>query len=262
MNNQVILEENHDTVRTIILNRPDVRNAFNFELAEAMGNSLKQAAEDPKVRAVILRGSGDCFSAGGDLKLFYENIEKSHESFHKVSELLNFAIGKILTMSKPVVSAVTGPAFAAGFGVALSCDLVVATHDAKFSPSFVNIALAPNASSTFFLPRLIGPRLALEAFMTGKVFTATEAKELKMINRVFSRECFEEELRKLVMDLAQRPTEALGRMKKLVHSSASNPWRDQLNLERDEIADSSLHEHFKEGVTAFVEKRKPKFNGK
>ena len=259
MSSKLILQETQGPCQTIILNRPDSRNAFNFELAEALAEAVAQAGRDEKIKVVVLRGAGESFSAGGDLKLFHKNLDSSAEAFRRVTTHLNRAVSEIVSMPKPVIAAIQGPAYAAGFGVAMACDLVVAGLNSKLSPSFVNIALAPNASSTFFLPRLIGPRLAIEAFMTGRVFSATEAKELGMINHVWAEENFEEELSLLVENLIHRPTTALGRMKKLIAASFRNSWHEQLELEKKEISESSLESNFKEGVSAFVEKRKPNF---
>lgn len=259
MSTKLILQETQGSCQTIILNRPESRNAFNFELAEALAEALARAARDTQIRAVLLRGAGESFSAGGDLKLFHQNLEKSFEAFQRVTTHLNHAITEIVTMPKPVIAAVQGPAYAAGFGVAIACDLVVASLGSKLSPSFVNIALAPNAGSTFFLPRILGPRLAIEAFMTGRVFSAPEAKDLGLVNHVWAEESFEEELNLLLQDLLRRPTSALGRMKKLIAASFKNSWHEQLELEKQEIAESSTEKNFKEGVRAFVEKRRPNF---
>jgi 2-(1,2-epoxy-1,2-dihydrophenyl)acetyl-CoA isomerase len=262
MKNQIILEKTKGPCRTIILNRPEVHNAFNFELAEALESAVRDAAADSKIRVVVLRGAGKAFSAGGDLKLFQKNLQASEAAFKQISAHLNEVIRMVTTMSKPVLAAVRGPAYAAGFGVAVSCDMVLASHNAKLSPSFINIALSPNAASTFFLPRLIGPKRAMEAFFRGEVFSATEAKNLGIVNHVWSEARFETELDKLVQELANRPTLSLGRIKKLLTMSYAQNFHDQLDLERDEIAASSLSEDFKEGVHAFVGKRKPKFQGK
>jgi 2-(1,2-epoxy-1,2-dihydrophenyl)acetyl-CoA isomerase len=200
------------------------------------------------------------FSAGGDIKLFHRSLQQGDQSFRLVFRHLNTAIQQIRGMPKPVVAAVQGPAYAAGLGVALACDLIVASHGSTLSPSFINIALAPNASTTFFLPRLLGPRRAAEALMRGRVFSASEALELGMINHVWAEGVFEEELQNLLKDLAARPSGALARIKHLLNASQENTWLEQIELEKEEISLSALSEDFQEGVAAFVEKRRPKFN--
>lgn len=262
MSSPLLIEESAGTAVTLILNQPRVHNAFHPKLAKALEEALERAAIDPKVRAVILRGAQGTFSAGGDLKYFYRNLKNPAEAFRQISTQLNQAVELITTMPKPVIAAVQGPAYAAGFGLAISCDMVVATHQATFSPSFINIALAPNAGSTFFLPRILGPKRAMEAFFRGRIYSASESLELGIVNHVWAEEDFEEKLTHLVEELAARPTLSLGRIKKLMKFSLQQDFATQVELEKEEIAASSLSEDFKEGVTAFIEKRQPKFQGK
>jgi len=262
MKDQVILEESKGPCRFLVLNRPEAKNAYNFELAAAIPMALAKAAKDPKTKVVVLRGAGDAFSAGGDIKLFHKNLKTSAQAFRKISDHLNRALKTIAAMRQIVIAAVRGPAYAAGFGLALGCDLTVASHLAKLSPSFVNIALAPNASSTYFLSRILGPKVALEAFLTGRVFSAPEAKDLGMVNHVWPEESFDAELENYLGGLCARPTATLSRIKKVLRASLENPFARQLELEKREIAASSTSEDFTEGVTAFVEKRRPVFCGK
>jgi 2-(1,2-epoxy-1,2-dihydrophenyl)acetyl-CoA isomerase len=254
MKNQMILEKSEGAVLTLTLNRPERRNAFDFHLAEKLGEMLKKAKGNKGIRVVVLRGAGEGFSAGGDLKVFHQHLQRSYQAFRKITGYLNQAISLIRSMPKPVIAAIQGPAYAAGFGLALSCDLIVASHNSRLSPSFIKLALAPNAASTYFLPRLIGSKLAAEAFMRGKVFTASEALNLGMINHVWAEESFEEELKLLADDLAARPSASLARIKKLLNATLGNSLVRQLKMERKGIAISSLSEDFKTSIKGFVEK--------
>lgn len=257
---QLILEKIEGPILTLTLNRPEARNAFNFDLGQALVTSLKRARTRKGLRVLVLRGAQQTFSAGGDLKLFHQNLKTSDKAFRRITTLLNQAIAEIQKIPLPVVGAIEGSAFAAGFGLALACDLLVASQHAKLSPSFINIALAPNASSSYFLPRLLGKAQATEAFMRARVFSASEALSLGLLNHVWSEEAFEEELRRFCADLAQRPAGTLSRIKKMMNDSLKNSLAQQLQLEKSEIAASSLHPDFTEGVSAFIEKRAPKFS--
>ena len=262
MKDQLILEASEGPCRTLIMNRPASRNAFDFALAEAVPAALTRAAKDKKIKVVVLRGAGEAFSAGGDIKLFRENLKTSAQAFRRISSALNRAIQGIAAMPQIVIGAVRGPAYAAGFGLAIACDLTVASDKSRLSPSFVNIALSPNASTTFFLPRLIGPKRALEACLRGRVFGATQALELGLINEAWPEKEFESRLGELVQDLASRPSRTLARIKKVIRASLHQPLARQLELEKREIAASSESRDFQEGVKAFVEKRRPAFQGK
>ena len=262
MKDQLILESDEGPCRFLTLNRPESRNAFNFALAEALPPAISRAARDKKVKIVVLRGAGEAFSAGGDIKLFRENLPTSAKAFRRISGALNKAIATISTMPQIVVGAVRGPAYAAGFGLAIACDLTVASEDSRLSPSFINIALSPNASTTFYLPRLIGPKRALEACLRGRVYSAIEARDIGLINEAWSEKSFESELQRLIQDLSSRPSSSLARVKKVIRATYGRDLKQQLELEKKEIAASSESWDFKEGVKAFVEKRKPSFRGR
>lgn len=250
-----------DSVAEIRLNRPECMNAFNVELATELGLALKQVAQDSKIQAVILRGEGKAFSAGGDLKMFHAALPKPAPAFRKITTLLNSAIHLIRSMPKPVIAGVRGPAFAAAFGLTLSCDLILAAQSAQFSASYLNIALCPNGSASLFLPRLVGFHRANELFFTARVLSAQEAFEWGIVNRVLPDEEFESALLALAQDLAKRPTRSIARTKLLLNQSLGLNWKMQLEKEKEAIAWSSTTPDFVEGVTAFVEKRKPSFDG-
>jgi 2-(1,2-epoxy-1,2-dihydrophenyl)acetyl-CoA isomerase len=248
-------------VGEIRLNRPEDLNAFNLALAKELGRALNEVANDRALRAVILQGEGKAFSAGGDLKMFHGMLPRADQGFRKISGLLNGAIRTIRTMAKPVIAGVQGPAYAAAFGLTLACDLIIAAESARFSASYINVALTPNGSATIYLPRLVGPRRAAELFFTGRVLSAREAQEWGIVNRVVGDEEYEAVLWETAKDLASRPTRSIARTKQLLNQSLGLPLLAQLEREKTAIAWSSTTPDFAEGVKAFVEKRKPKFKG-
>lgn len=247
-------------ILSITLNRPERKNALSIELAEQLSRALVLAAQNETLKIIVIRGSEHCFSAGGDLKNFEQNLSQSEELFFEVSTHLNACILQIQKMSQTVVAAIEGPAYAAGFGLALSCDLLLMSKSARLSPSFSNIALSPNAGTTFFLTRLLGPKLALEAFQKARVFNSEEALQCGLVNQVFPDESFDDCLDQYLDELLLRPQAACARMKNLLNGVFDRSLSDQIDLERQHISLSSTHSDFKEGVTAFVNKKKPEFN--
>lgn len=256
----MIIESTQGKCRTLTLNRPERKNALSVDLAQALTVALEKVSREKVIRVVLIRGQGGAFSAGGDIKYMMEFREESERLFKNISQHLNEAIDLIVKMPQVVISVIQGPAYAAGFGLALACDLVVADDTAALSPSFINIALSPNASSSYFLPRIIGTKRAAEAFFLGQVFDAHQAHDLGLVNHVWPKAQLEKKLADLVSDLSSRPQGALARIKKLIHSTYELPFHEQLESEREEIAQSSLSEDFTEGITAFLEKRPPKFS--
>jgi 2-(1,2-epoxy-1,2-dihydrophenyl)acetyl-CoA isomerase len=193
--------------------------------------------------------------------MFHDHLPRADRVFRKISGLLNGAIRMIRTMPKPVIAGIHGPAYAAAFGLALSCDLILASESARLSASFINIALTPNGGATIFLPRLMGWRRAAECFFTGRVLSAHEAYDWGIVNRVVGDGEFESVLWGWARDLASRPTRSIGRIKRLMNDSLGIPWISHLEKEKQTIAWSATTPDFEEGVTAFVKKRKPKFKG-
>lgn len=258
---EVVLITKKDSVAEIRLNRPETLNALNVELSEALGTALASTAKDKGVRAVILRGEGRAFSAGGDLKMFHQHLPRADRAFRRISGLLNKAIRSIRTMPKPVIAGIHGPAYAAAFGLSLACDLILASESARLSASYINIALTPNGSATIYLPRLVGWHRAAECFFTGKVLSAREALEWGIVNRVVGDKEFDAALWAWAKELARQPTRSIARTKQLMNQSLGIPYLSHLEKEKAAIAWSATTPDFEEGVTAFVEKKKPKFKG-
>jgi len=255
-----ILIKIENKIAYIALNRPEVFNSFNREMALLLQKTLTDCEKDSNVRAIVLSGNGKAFCAGQDLKEVTD--PELNPGFRKIlEEHYNPIIQKIRTIEKPIIGAVNGVAAGAGANIALACDIVVSSEHASFIQAFSKIGLIPDSAGTFFLPRLIGFQKASALMMLGDKVSAQETLDLGMIYKVFSAETFEEEVNKLAITLANMPTKALGLTKRLLNQSMSNNLNEQLALESDLQIEASSSNDYKEGVTAFVEKRKPEFKG-
>jgi 2-(1,2-epoxy-1,2-dihydrophenyl)acetyl-CoA isomerase len=248
-------------VAYISLNRPEVFNSFNREMALSLQHHFDECENNPKVRAILLTGNGKAFCAGQDLKEV--TTPELNPGFKKIlEEHYNPIISKIRTISKPVIAAVNGVAAGAGANIALACDIVIASDKASFIQAFSKIGLIPDSGGTFFLPRLIGFQKASALMMLGDKVSAEEADKLGMVYKVIPSEVFTEEATRLAEHIALMPTKALAMTKELLNSSMSNTLDKQLELESKLQIEAAQSEDYAEGVASFIEKRKPNFNGK
>jgi 2-(1,2-epoxy-1,2-dihydrophenyl)acetyl-CoA isomerase len=260
MSNNSIELKIENNVAWISLNRPEVFNSFNREMAFLLQETLDNCANDTNVRAIVITGNGKAFCAGQDLKEVTD--PELNPGFRKIlEEHYNPIIQKIRNIEKPIIGAVNGVAAGAGANIALACDIVVASENASFIQAFSKIGLIPDSAGTFFLPRLIGFQKASALMMLGDKVSALEALNMGMIYKIFPTGLFEEEVKELAENLAQMPTKAIGLTKRLLNQSITNNLEQQLALESDLQIEASSSNDYKEGVTAFVEKRKPEFKG-
>jgi 2-(1,2-epoxy-1,2-dihydrophenyl)acetyl-CoA isomerase len=248
-----------DGVGKITLNRPEKYHSFVREMALKLQNTLDKCNADKQVRAILITATGKAFCAGQDLG---EATDPNGPDLTQiVQEHYNPIIRKIRDIEKPVVVAVNGVAAGAGASIALCCDIVVAAESASFIQAFSKIGLIPDSAGTFFLPRLVGMQKATALMMTAEAVSAKDAVDMGMIYKVFSDENFEDESWKLVSKLAKMPTKGLGLTKRLLNASFSNNLEQQLELENQCQTIAGNTEDFKEGVQAFLEKRKANFKG-
>jgi 2-(1,2-epoxy-1,2-dihydrophenyl)acetyl-CoA isomerase len=254
-----ILFEIQDQIAFITLNRPDKLNAFTREMALLLQDRLDECASLHEIRAVYLTGAGKAFSAGQDLA---EVVDPEGPGLAKVLlEQYNPIVTRIRNLPKPVVAAVGGVAAGAGANIALCCDIVVAAQSASFIQAFSKIGLIPDSGGTYFLPRLVGWQKAAGIAMLGDKIGAAEAERMGMIYKVFENDEFPEGSRALAAVLAKLPTRALALTKHALNYSANNTLEEQLTLEDGMQQKAALTKDYKEGVSAFLEKRAPLFTG-
>ena len=247
-------------VYEIILNRPEVFNSFNQSMAFSLQNELDFCASNNDIRVVVISGAGKAFCAGQDLA---EATDPNGPTLNCiVKEHYNPIITKIRNLEKPVIAAVNGVAAGAGANIALACDITIAHEKASFIQAFSKIGLIPDSGGTFFLPRIIGTQKALALMITGDKVSAKEAEGLNMIYKCLEADAYESEVSKLATQLSEMPTKAFGLTKKAINQSYSNSLEEQLILEEKLQTRAGKTEDFKEGVQAFLEKRKAKFTGK
>jgi 2-(1,2-epoxy-1,2-dihydrophenyl)acetyl-CoA isomerase len=263
MDHETVQLEQRGEVAIVTLNRPTYLNALTIDVARDFKAAVHEAIEK-RARAIILTGAGRAFSAGGDLREM-QSIASSdgriEAFFDEPLRMLNEAILLIRQTPIPFIAAVNGVASGGGCNLALACDLVMAAEGAKFNQAFIKIGLSPDCGGTFILPRLVGWKRAAELMFTGDMVSAQQALEMGMINAVTP----DPELMSRAMAMAERlaaaPTAAIGQIKRLLEASAVNDQETQLELERKAQIESGKTKDFIEGVSAFLEKRPPRFVG-
>lgn len=252
-------------VATLTMNRPEARNALSMDMRSQLSSALHDIEHDDSVRCVVLTGAGDHFMAGGDVKGMGETIKKSPAQIRKEFLLRIHDLHPIMfamrRMPKPIIASCRGAAAGAGVSMALACDLVIAAEDAFFTLAYCRIGTSPDGSSSFHLPRAVGIKRAMEIALLGDRFDATTAKNIGMINFVVPGIDLADETEKLARRLAAGPTHVYGNTKALLYKSLESEFESQLQAEAEYFADCASRKDFKEGVTAFIEKREPRFSG-
>lgn len=255
-----LLYENTDGVVTITLNRPEVYNALNDEITFELQDAFKQVARDETARVVVLTGAGKAFCSGQDLKASAGQAQRSFlDSLHK---RYNPIVRAIRNLQKPVIARLNGVAAGAGCSLALACDVIIASEEATLIEVFINIGLVPDSGSSFFLPRSVGMAKAFELCTLGSRVKAAEAVSIGLINKAVPADQLDSAVREYATYYAKAPTKAIGLIKKMLNKSTTSSLDEMLDYEAycQEIAGNS--QDYKEGVAAFLEKRKPDFKGK
>lgn len=243
----------------ITFNRPQVKNAFHIDNAREVLNAVRGGLRDRSVAVIVLSGSGDVFSAGGDIKLMSQTKDR-RGFFLEISRLIHIAVRDIRRSEKPVLAAIPGYVGGVAFGLVLATDLRIASEKARFNAATIHLGLVANGGATYHLPRIVGLAKATEILFLGEILSAKDALRAGLVNRVVAPSDLEETTQEIAERLAQAPRRALGRLKKLLNMSLEAPLTLQLERERQAIAWSSTLPDFQEGLKAFLEKRKPQFN--
>jgi len=252
-----VLTSREGAVLTVTLNRPEVYNAFNRALHDALREALTEA-QDPAVRCVVVTGAGKGFCAGQDLKEFGQVSASIRDA---LEQTYHPHIRLVRALEKPVIAAVNGPAAGAGLSFACACDIRVASDTATFVPGFVGIGLVPDSGGTWFVHRLLGFARAFEWMCANTRLSATEALDWGLVSEVVPTASFESRVAELAAEWAARPTLAVGRTKQLFEHAFSASLEEQLALEAELQQASVATADFREGVGAFLEKRPPTFTG-
>lgn len=258
-----ILASKHDGVLTITLNRPEKLNAFNPAMHQLLQEALQQAAEDAGVRVVLLTGAGRGFCAGQDLSERDVSAGAAPIDLSvSIDTYYNPLVRRLRSLPKPIVCAVNGVAAGAGANIALACDLVLAARSASFVQAFSRIGLVPDSGGSYFLPRLVGSARAMGLAMLAEKLTAEDAERWGLIWKVFDDGELLSQSMDIARQLASGPTKGYGLIKNALLASPGNSLDAQLDLERDLQHKAGQSEDYREGVSAFMQKRKPVFKGR
>jgi len=262
MSYSTIAVEVADGVARVTLNRPASFNAMNLEMCRELAALALDCQERDDIRVVLVTGAGKAFCAGGDLAAFRAQGDGLTRHVKEMATVLHVALSRFARMEAPLLAAVNGVAAGAGFSLVTASDLVVAAEGARFTMAYTRAGLSPDGSSTWYLPRIVGLRRAMEMALMNPVLSAEEAKAWGLVNKVVpDGECLAE-AEKLARGLAEGPPRAYGAVKKLLALSLDSSLESQLERETHYIAEMTRTADAREGIAAFLEKRKPTFTGR
>ncbi len=249
-----------DGIGSITLNRPDKLNAFADQMRQEIAAAVRELGGRDDVKVIVLTGAGRAFCAGADVTYMKELLDRGDEAgVRAVVQAGNDAVTAIREAPQPVIASINGPAAGAGANLALACDLRIASDRATFGESFNRVGLHPDWGGTYFLPRLVGPAVAAELFFTGAMITAEEAQRLGIFNRVVPHDRLAEVTEELARTLAAKPQLPLRLAKRAIARSLGSSFEEMLQYEMDAQLRCAKSADAAEGITAFLEKREPRF---
>lgn len=250
-----------NTICTLWLNRPQQHNTINEIVARELAQVMYALERDSSVRAIILRGRGKIFSAGGDITMFKENLDNIAPFMNGVIASFHEAVLTMRRMDKPIISALEGSCAGGGLSLALAADFILAEEKTKFAVAYRKIGASTDGGMTHLLSRLIGQRKVIELLLLSDFFTARQALDHGLVNWVEPQENFEKHLQNLALSLAENAPLVTKKVKSLVYNAPTNTYPEQLIAEQEAFADVATSDDFIEGIKAFFEKRKPRFTG-
>jgi 2-(1,2-epoxy-1,2-dihydrophenyl)acetyl-CoA isomerase len=261
MQYKTLLFDVRENVAHITLSRPEAANAINLELAKELMYAAMQCDEDPLIRAVLIKGSGPLFCAGGDVKSFAEKGDDLSNYLKELTTYLHGAMSYLVRMDPPVVAAVHGSAAGAGMSLACACDMTFAAESARFTMAYTRIGLTPDGGATYTLTRLVGLKRMLELALTNRLLSAEEALQWGIVTRVLPEKDLIKEATALAGRLAAGPTKAFGATKRLLQSGLSESFEGQMKNESRSISEMARTTDGREGISAFLGKCTPNFKG-
>jgi 2-(1,2-epoxy-1,2-dihydrophenyl)acetyl-CoA isomerase len=254
-----ILTERYENILQVTLNRPEAFNALDYDLMRSLGETMATAAVDDSVKGVMLTGSGKAFCSGGDLKWISQQAQESGSVLYRLAPMFHVAIVEMRRMGKPIVAAINGIAAGGGFSLALACDFRVMAQSTILRQAYTSSGLSMDGGGSFALPRIVGLARAMEIMAFDQPISSARALEWGLVTKVVLDEEVRNEAILLLQNLSKSSLHSFAWSKKLMTESFTNTLETQLELERQGISDCATHPEGKEGIQAFVEKRKPNF---
>ncbi len=258
----LILMSIQNNVAIISFNRPEAMNSLNYEMAEELASITDQIIYDNTIRAVLLRGAGPLFMAGGDIRFFHQSLETMPKGVLKLVRCVNGSISNLLNTTKPVVACVHGSVAGIGMSFMMAADLVIAGENTQFTMAYSKLGISPDGGATYFLPRIVGYKKAMELALLSEVINAKQAQDLGLINWIAPENQLEENTIHILNKLTNGPTKAYALTKQLIRQSGHNSLEQQLEAEAASFSHLSQTVDFRTGVNSFLNKTKPEFVGK
>ena len=261
MSDAPLIVEADGPIATLTLNRPKALNALDIPMAEALESAVLALQQKPDLRVIVLKGAGRGFMAGGDLSVIQRGLTEGPQVVDAIMLPLHRTLARLAEMPQPVIASLHGPVAGAGMSVALAADLAIAADDAKFTLAYTRVGTSPDGSASWHLPRLVGLRKALEIALLADTIDAQEALRLNLINQVVPTADLATATQALAQRLATGPTQAYGRIKRLLRESADRDLPSQMNAEREAFHQSMRTRDFEIGINSFLTKTRPAFCG-